>query len=104
MEWELKRASPEIGLESVATKRNLAELLRTRRLALTMGASFVVVTNVLPYSSEYKDDILYGLSTAYAPRALALVSETVLPPTRRARRHARTAHRADAARGLIDPL
>ncbi len=92
LQWELKRANPEIGLEFVATKRNLAELPRLRRLALTMGASFVVVTNVLPYSSEYKDDILYGLSTASSHRQRSPWSpEMVLP-------------RLDARRDTLEPL
>ncbi|HNS49998.1 MAG TPA: SPASM domain-containing protein [Anaerolineae bacterium] len=58
---EMGRINPEIGLEFVATRRNLAELPGLRRLALHMKASFVVVTNVLPYCAEFKDDILYGL-------------------------------------------
>jgi len=62
LQREMRRTNPEIGLEFVATRRNLGELPGLRRLALSMKASFVVVTNVLPYSAQFKDDILYGLS------------------------------------------
>jgi len=56
------RGTPEIGLEFVATRRNLSELPNLRRLAHSLEASFVVVTNVLPYAREFKDEILYFLS------------------------------------------
>ncbi len=56
------RGGPEIGLEFVATRRNLSELPSLRRLAHSLEASFVVVTNVLPYAKEFGDEILYFLS------------------------------------------
>ncbi len=51
---------PEIGLEFVVMRSNLGELSGLRRLASSMGATFVVVTNVLPYTEELSDEILYG--------------------------------------------
>lgn len=56
------RGTPEIGLEFVVTRRNLAELPGLRRLAHDLEASFIVVTNVLPYSREFKEDVLYWLA------------------------------------------
>lgn len=52
--------NPEVGLEFVAMRRNVSELPQLRRLAFQMGASFIVVTNVLPYTEELKDEVLYG--------------------------------------------
>jgi MoaA/NifB/PqqE/SkfB family radical SAM enzyme len=40
------RDNPEIGLEFVVTRRNVSELPNLRRLAYSMEASFVVVTNL----------------------------------------------------------
>jgi len=52
---------PEVGIEFVAMRRNLHELPGLRRLARLIGATFVVVTNVLPYTEELSDEILYSL-------------------------------------------
>jgi hypothetical protein len=54
------RSNPEIGIEFVAMKRNLGELRYLPSLALRMGATRIVVTNVLPYTAELQDEILYG--------------------------------------------
>jgi len=56
------RPTPEIGLAFVAMRRNVSELAGLRRLAVSLGASTVTVTNVLPYTEELKDEILYGVS------------------------------------------
>jgi MoaA/NifB/PqqE/SkfB family radical SAM enzyme len=53
---------PQIGLEFVVTHGNVQQLPNLRRLAARMGASFVLITNLLPYSSDTKDDITYWLS------------------------------------------
>lgn len=60
---------PEIGIEFVLMRRNLAELPNLPELARSLGASFVIVTNVLPYTEELKDEILYGMSAAEWPRS-----------------------------------
>jgi len=57
---ESPKGKPELGIEFVAMRRNLPELSRLRQLAVSMGASFVVVSNVLPYTEELSDEILYG--------------------------------------------
>ena len=54
------RVTPEIGIEFVAMRRNLAELRHLPQLAQRMGATRIVVTNVLPYTEELRDEILYG--------------------------------------------
>lgn len=52
--------NPELGLEFVAMRRNVRELPEVLRLALAVGATRVIVSNVLPYSEELKDEVLYG--------------------------------------------
>jgi MoaA/NifB/PqqE/SkfB family radical SAM enzyme len=70
------RESPlRIGMEFVAMKRNIRELPALRQVAGRIKASFILVTNVLPYTAELQDEILYdlepssgnGLGTPYAP-------------------------------------
>ncbi len=72
---------PEIGLEFVLMRRNVGELPRLPRLAQEMGASFVVVTNLLPYTEELKDEILYGLwaGTGYSLIRSRWAPEIMLP-------------------------
>ncbi len=60
---------PEIGIEFVLMRRNLADLPDLPELARSLGASFVIVTNVLPYTEELRDEILYGMSAAEWPRS-----------------------------------
>ncbi|MHB8773106.1 MAG: radical SAM protein [Syntrophales bacterium] len=50
-----------IGIEFVAMRRNLRELPALRGIADRIRASFVLVTNVMPYTAELKDEILYHL-------------------------------------------
>jgi len=54
---------PEIGLEFVATRENIEELPRLRELAGSVGAKFIVVSNLLPYTSAMAHQILYHNST-----------------------------------------
>ena len=75
------RQSPEIGLEFVVTRRNISELPELRRLARTMEASFIVLTNVLPYTEELNEEVLYCLSTTtWSPQVRSeWTPEIVLP-------------------------
>ncbi len=50
-----------IGIEFVAMKRNIQELPAMREVASRIKASFILVTNVLPYTSELQDEILYNM-------------------------------------------
>jgi MoaA/NifB/PqqE/SkfB family radical SAM enzyme len=56
------RRNPELGIEFVAMKRNIADLKNLPSLARSLEAGFIIVTNVLPYSEGLKDEILYWLS------------------------------------------
>lgn len=53
---------PEIGIAFVLMRRNLGELPYLRGLARALHANLIVLTNVLPYSEELKDEILYWYS------------------------------------------
>ena len=48
-----------LGIEFVAMRSNVAELPQLGRVAAAIGASFVIVSNVLPYSEELVDQTLY---------------------------------------------
>jgi len=56
-----KSKLPELGIEFVAMKKNFHKLPKLIRLSLELKARQVIVTNVLPYNEEMKDEILYDL-------------------------------------------
>ena len=59
-------AMPRIGIEFVAMKRNIHELPALRKIAHRIRASFILVTNVLPYTADLRGEILYRLgATSY---------------------------------------
>jgi tungsten cofactor oxidoreducase radical SAM maturase len=61
---EIKRrlgvVKPLVGIEFVALKSNLAELADLAELAKSLNAARVLVSNVLPYTTDMRDEILYG--------------------------------------------
>ncbi|HZK67081.1 MAG TPA: radical SAM protein [Chloroflexota bacterium] len=73
--------NPELGIEFVAMRRNLKEMPGLRRLANSLNASFIVVTNVLPYTREMSDEILYNLSagSSYPSQSSVWSPEVRLP-------------------------
>ena len=64
---EKKRPEPlTIGIEFVAMKSNIHELPALQKIAEDIRASHVIVSNVLPYTAELQDEILYSLEpTSY---------------------------------------
>jgi MoaA/NifB/PqqE/SkfB family radical SAM enzyme len=76
---EVAGHSPEVGLEFVITRRNVADLAHLGRLARSMGACFVVVSNLLPCTESSKEEIIYWLSTSRRRRSW-LEPEIMLPP------------------------
>ncbi|HKZ85960.1 MAG TPA: radical SAM protein [Anaerolineae bacterium] len=54
------RPKPQIGIAFVALKRNIAELPEVIALGRRLGASRFMVSNVLPYTPEMYQEILYG--------------------------------------------
>jgi MoaA/NifB/PqqE/SkfB family radical SAM enzyme len=84
---------PEIGIEFVLMRRNLDEVRNLRALASELGASFIVLTNVLPYTKEVSDEILYWIS---ADRPWADGRSTWFPKI--------SVPRFDARRENLEPL
>jgi MoaA/NifB/PqqE/SkfB family radical SAM enzyme len=52
-------ARPQIGIVFVAMKRNIGDLPAVIRMGMTLGATRFIVTNVLPYTPEMRNEILY---------------------------------------------
>ncbi|SFR11225.1 tungsten cofactor oxidoreductase radical SAM maturase [Desulfoscipio geothermicus] len=52
---------PELGIEFVATKDNFHKLPCLAKLVQELNARRMIVTNVLPYNEEMKDQILYDM-------------------------------------------
>lgn len=53
------QSRPSIGLEFVATRGNLDWLPRLSDVAQDLGASFVLITNLLPHTPELAEEVLY---------------------------------------------
>ena len=51
---------PQVGIVFVAMKRNITDLPAVLRLGSRLGAHRFLVTNVLPYTEEMYDEILYS--------------------------------------------
>ncbi len=65
--------SPQIGIVFVAMKRNITDLPSVIRLGLRYGANHFLVTNVLPYTAEMYQEILYSRASydgIYIPSSL----------------------------------
>jgi len=55
-------SNTQLGIVFVAMKRNIADLPAVYELAHKMGAKRFMVTNVLPYTAELSDEVLYNCS------------------------------------------
>lgn len=55
-------SKPKLGIAFVAMKRNIADLPEVVKLGKILGADMFSVSNVLPYTPELSDQILYGRS------------------------------------------
>jgi MoaA/NifB/PqqE/SkfB family radical SAM enzyme len=72
--------SVRIGLQFVAMRRNVQELPALERLAADLAASFIVVSNVLPYTEELVSEALYhDAATARTGDGLARMPRWYLP-------------------------
>ncbi len=60
--------TPRIGLEFVATRSNLGDLQSLPSLAGEVGASFVQVSNLLPYRIEEVSEVLYDREEPLGPQ------------------------------------
>jgi MoaA/NifB/PqqE/SkfB family radical SAM enzyme len=68
------RSEPRLGIEFVAMKRNIKELSAAIELASRLGARHFMVTNVLPYTEEMRDEILYSKSLDHAQSTFTPIS------------------------------
>ncbi|MDW7673293.1 MAG: tungsten cofactor oxidoreductase radical SAM maturase [Bacillota bacterium] len=59
LKQELGWMKLELGIEFVAMKRNQHQLPELLKLADNLRAGFVIVTNLLPYSQDMVDQVLY---------------------------------------------
>jgi MoaA/NifB/PqqE/SkfB family radical SAM enzyme len=78
-----KQKDCEIGIEYVIMKSNVDELKDLRKLAFKMGASFIFLTNLLPYTDDMSDEILYSFSISRSQPEVRTEHrpEIYLPPT-----------------------
>lgn len=78
-----KKKECEIGIEFVIMKSNVDELKNLRRLAFNMGASFIFLTNLLPYTENMQNEILYPFSISRSKPEKRTIHrpEIYLPPT-----------------------
>lgn len=60
------RPDVAVGIEYVVMRKNLAELPAALRWAAAHGASFAIVTHMLPYEAQHADEAAYSLCTAEA--------------------------------------
>jgi tungsten cofactor oxidoreducase radical SAM maturase len=56
----LRSLYPAIGIEFVALRSNIAELDDLAKMAAKLNVSRLLVSNVLPYSKEMRDEVLYS--------------------------------------------
>jgi tungsten cofactor oxidoreducase radical SAM maturase len=59
---ELHSLYPHIGIEFVALRSNIAELDDLCKMAAQLNVSRLIVSNVLPYTEELREEVLYGYS------------------------------------------
>jgi len=78
-----KQSECEIGIEYVIMKSNVDELKNLRKLARRIGASFIFLTNLLPYTEDMSDEILYSFSISRSQPEIRTEHrpEIYLPPT-----------------------
>src|SRR5512136_2922022 len=74
--------TPEIGIAFVAMKRNVADLPAVLRLGGRLSASRFMISNVLPYTPQMRDEVLYTRAlhdALYVPSQWAPAPQVSLP-------------------------
>ena len=67
MQRSTNPAPLHLGIVFVAMKRNIADLPAVMRLGRQLGADRFMLTNILPYSQELTDEVLYARSLSEPP-------------------------------------
>jgi MoaA/NifB/PqqE/SkfB family radical SAM enzyme len=62
LKYRYSSQKPSLGVSFVLMRRNLHDLPKVVELSLRLGARRIMVTNVLPYSKEMKDEVVYSKS------------------------------------------
>jgi putative metalloenzyme radical SAM/SPASM domain maturase len=63
---EMRSASPMVGIEFVAMKKNTSELPQLVELAAEHGVSFIIASHLLPHTEEMRDEVLYDFNSDQA--------------------------------------
>ncbi|OJX47113.1 MAG: hypothetical protein BGO78_16670 [Chloroflexi bacterium 44-23] len=71
---------PKLGIAFVAMKRNHNDLPEVVKLGKRLGADMFSVSNVLPYSLELRDQILYGHSMYHSDLQSSIASPGISLP------------------------
>lgn len=61
---ELATLYPAVGIEFVALKSNIAELQDVKNIAAKLNVSRLLISHVLPYTEEMRDEVLYSYQPA----------------------------------------
>ncbi|MDA8123732.1 MAG: radical SAM protein [Deltaproteobacteria bacterium] len=70
----------KIGIEFVAMKSNIHELPAIQEIAAKIRASYIIVSNVLPYTAEMQGEILYNMGpTSYEGEGATFNPLWILP-------------------------
>lgn len=72
--------TPRIGFEFVAMKGNVSELPGIVDIAARHGATFIIVSNVLPHTAEMNEEVLYDFNS---DKAIAMFREVEAEAKRR---------------------
>jgi MoaA/NifB/PqqE/SkfB family radical SAM enzyme len=70
---------PKLGIAFVALKHNIADLPEVLNIGIGLGADKFSISNVLPYTPELNEQILYG-DFIGAPYITPKISSNMLPP------------------------
>jgi len=78
--WETQKTEPDLGFVFVAMKHNIHDLPAVMRMGFYLGVRKFLVTNVLPYSKQMSQEILYEQSvTTRTIRGLLKNADLALP-------------------------
>ena len=66
---QLHSLHPAIGIEFIAMRSNVAELDELVRMATELNVARLLVSNVLPYTEELREEVLYGYQPVTPLRA-----------------------------------
>jgi len=78
--WDLEKTQPHLGFVFVAMKRNVKDLPSVLKMGYYLGVRNFLVTNVLPYSKQMSQEILYERTVTSSSLRGSLKSATLALP------------------------